>query len=110
MNHVFKVEDCFSHDILTVAKESYEANGYCVVDNVYPSTELDVMEAFFEDFKTQGHKAFGNYIGTDDDLADNHVVDLTILTPQKNSFVLCILTVLVRRLSNGISIPGSHRY
>ena len=83
MNHVFKVEDCFSHDILTVAKESYEANGYCVVDNVYPSTELDVMAAFFEDFKIQGHKAFGDYIGTDDDLADNHVVDFDDIDPSK---------------------------
>ena len=83
MNHVFKIEDCVGHEVLTAVKESYETNGYCVVDNVYPSTELDVMEAFFEDFKIQGHKAFGDYIGTDDDLADNHVVDFDDIDPSK---------------------------
>jgi ectoine hydroxylase-related dioxygenase (phytanoyl-CoA dioxygenase family) len=73
MTHSLKA-DCVGHDVLTVAKESYETEGYCIVDNAYPPTELDVMDTFFEDFKTQGHKAFGDHIGTDDGLADNHTV------------------------------------
>ena len=58
--------DCVDHDVLTVAKESYEAEGYCIVDNVYPPTELDVMDTFFEDFKTQDNKSFGDQICTYD--------------------------------------------
>ena len=72
-----------SHDVLIVAKKSYEAMGYCVVDNVYSFTELDVMETFFENFKVQGHKAFGNHIGASDGLADNHTVGFDDIDPSK---------------------------
>tara|TARA_B100001105_G_C22384552_1_gene441226 strand:+ start:120 stop:956 length:837 start_codon:yes stop_codon:yes gene_type:complete len=82
MTHSLKA-DCVGHDVLTVAKESYETEGYCIVDNVYPPTELDVMDTFFEDFKTQGHKAFGDHIGTDDGLADNHTVGFDDIDPSK---------------------------
>ena len=54
MNHSLKA-DRVGHGVLTAAKESYEAEGYCVVDNVYPPAELNVMETFFEDFKVQDY-------------------------------------------------------
>ena len=82
MNHSLKA-DRVGHGVLTAAKESYEAEGYCVVDNVYPPAELNVMETFFEDFKVQGYKAFGDYIGTDDGLADNHTVEFDDIDPSK---------------------------
>lgn len=48
-------------DTLATAKASYDELGYCVVDNVYATDELDNMETFFEDFKGEGHKAFRLY-------------------------------------------------
>ena len=47
-------------------RESYKQEGYCAADNVYSASELDEMESFFEDFKSQEHRAFGNAIGTDE--------------------------------------------
>ena len=82
MNHSLKA-DRVGHGVLTAAKESYEAEGDCVVDNVYPPAELNVMETFFEDFKVQDYKAFGDYIGTDDGLADNHTVEFDDIDPSK---------------------------
>jgi len=82
MNHSLKA-DRVGHGVLTAAKESYEAEGYCVVDNVYPPAELNVMETFFEDFKVQDYKAFGDYIGTDNGLADNHTVKFDDIDPSK---------------------------
>ena len=58
--------DYIDDQSLADIRQSYKQEGYCLVDNVYSVTELDEMESFFEDFKNQEHKAFGNAISTDE--------------------------------------------
>ena len=54
------------HIDLADIRQSYKQEGYCAVDNVYSAAELDEMESFFEDVKSEEHKAFGNEISTDE--------------------------------------------
>ena len=64
-------------------RESYEQEGYCLVANVYSVTELDEMESFFEDFKNQEHKAFGNAISTDEGWKENYTFRFDDIDPSK---------------------------
>ena len=64
-------------------RQSYEQEGYCLVDNVYSVAELDEMESFFEDFKNQEHKAFGNTISTDEGWGENYTFRFDDIDPSK---------------------------
>jgi ectoine hydroxylase-related dioxygenase (phytanoyl-CoA dioxygenase family) len=39
-------------------KEQFERDGYCVADDLFSESELQEIEAFFEDYKARGGKAF----------------------------------------------------
>jgi len=64
-------------------RESYEQEGYCLVDNVYSVAELDEMESVFEDFKNQEHKTFGNAISTDEGWEENYTFRFDDIDPSK---------------------------
>jgi len=73
--------------ISPVQKQQFFDDGYCVVDNLFSSEEIDQVEAFFEEFKLSGVKAFdvgksynGNYEDSD---PANH--QLRALHPHRHS-------------------------
>ena len=63
--------------------EMYQKEGYCLVDNVYSATEFDEIESFFEDFKSNKHKAFGNDISTDEGWEENYTFRFDDIDPSK---------------------------
>ncbi len=44
-------------------KQQFNDDGYCVVDGLFTSSEIDEIQAFFEDFKVNGAKLFDNGSG-----------------------------------------------
>ena len=45
-------------EVLIQAKKDYDSQGYCVIDDIYSAQELDEIETFFEDFRSQDHGAY----------------------------------------------------
>ena len=75
--------DYIDDQSLADIRQSYKQEGYCLVDNVYSVAELDEMESFFEDFKNQEHKAFGNAISTDEGWGENYTFRFDDIDPSK---------------------------
>jgi len=46
------------NEIWSTLKERFERDGYCVADDLFSESELQEIEAFFEDYKTRGGEAF----------------------------------------------------
>ncbi len=47
----------------TISKEQlteFQENGYCIVDDVFSSNELQDIEDYFEDYRKQGHRTFAS--------------------------------------------------
>ncbi|MEM7127556.1 MAG: phytanoyl-CoA dioxygenase family protein [Chloroflexota bacterium] len=57
------IQDQIATEILDMAKAQFDQLGYCIVDDVYSVDELEAMALFFEEFKSEGHKAFRLYHG-----------------------------------------------
>ena len=64
-------------------RKSYVQEGYCMVDNVYSVKELDEIESLFDDFKSKGHKAFGNPSGTDKSWGEFDIFGFDDIDPSK---------------------------
>jgi phytanoyl-CoA hydroxylase len=66
--------------------QQFRRDGYCIVDGLFSSSEIDEIEAFFEDYKTLGNKV---YDGTTFAEVDPRKRQLRAMHPHRHSTKVC---------------------